>query len=146
MDIGTILKCFKWGGTSMNEIEIIRNRFDFLLQHGLSCLYKKSNIEYYIAYSNAYFTIALSYDLRLHKLDVGILDNRGSKNYLSYMPLVDCKIGDPKSRDELGKKVEEIYFAARKDWTISKEHLCTIADLYRDFIEQNLNEIISIFQ
>lgn len=125
---------------TMNEIRIIKCAFNFLLQKGFSPSFYKSNIEYCVTYSSSKMNFILTYDLRLHQFDVGI----SYKNNNSYIPLFEVEISNEICKQETLDKIKSVYLDAQKDWTITKKHFCTIIELYANFVNRNIDDILSM--
>ena len=126
----------------MNEIKLMEDAFNFLLEKGFIPTSTKSNLEYCIIYSSSNLNIILNYDLRTHQFDIGIVISKNKHE--SYIPLFEVRISNEIYKQQTLNKIKSVYLSAQKDWTISKKHFCAIIDLYSEFLNQNIEEILAI--
>ena len=124
----------------MNEIKLMKEAFNFLEKDGYAVSTTKSNIEYCVTYSKFDKQIALSYDLRQHRFDVGIRDVKGSNDYL---PLLEMNIGNITQKKELIDMLNALYHEIEADWTISRKHFCEIVNAYAKFVKRNISAVMT---
>ena len=124
----------------MNEIRLMKAAFNFLEKDGYAVSTTKNNIEYGVTYSKFDKQIALSYDLRQHRFDVGIRDIKGSNDYL---PLLEMNIGNKTQKKELIDMLNTLYHEIDTDWTISKKHFCEIVNAYAEFVKRNISAVMT---
>lgn len=118
----------------MNEIKLMKEAFNFLEKEGYVVSTTKSNIEYCVTYSKFGKQIVLSYDLRQHRFDVGIRDNKGSNDYL---PLLEMDVGNTTQKKELIDVLNALYREIEADRTISRKHFCEIVSAYAEFVKKH---------
>ena len=131
------------GDYDMNEIELIKKAFKFLLDKGFDLTCYKNNYEYCVTYSCAKLEIVLDYDLRTHQFEVGLM-NIAKRDKNAYLSIMEMDTLDEYSRNEVIKKIMTIYDNEERKWFFSKKSLNKIINIYAEFIKQNIEVLESL--
>lgn len=131
-------------GDDMNEIKIVKSKFDFLIKEGFSYSYDKdSYICFTLEYRKGDVIIIPGYDFREHDFSVCLRDIR-NRNFLSlHINILDTEIGTLESRVKLQQSVNNIFIDSEKyRHGMPKKHFESIVTLYAVFVKDNLDDIL----
>lgn len=128
----------------MNEIKIVKSKFDFLIKEGFSYSYDKdSYICFTLEYRKGDVIIIPGYDFREHDFSVSLRDIN-NRNFLNlHTNILDTEIGTLESRVNLQQSATNIFIdSGRYHHGMSKKHFESIVTLYAVFVRENLDDIL----
>lgn len=119
----------------MDITEHIKNHFDFLYDEGFKCSIISNNLEECVKYEGHGCEIAITYDLREHTIDFGIIYANGK-----YYPMIEIIYQNVSAFSDL----EITEFEKRSGLIITYKNIGAILEWFGKFISAHLIDLMKL--